>query len=103
MHAVEVAIFHVPNALIDDVPLRGRIVAAHEIGHYWLHDESAFMIRSTDPGFGGQPVETGADRVVSYSPRQRLEVQADVFAQEFLLPADRLRISAGSGSVITPP
>lgn len=72
-------------------PARAAVVAAHEIGHFWLHDEPAFMIRSTEAGFGGQPIETGADRVVAYSPRERREVQADVFAQEFLLPADRLR------------
>lgn len=72
-------------------PSQEAVVAAHEIGHYWLHDESAFMIRSTEAGFGGSPVETGAERIVAYSPQQRLEVQADVFAQEFLLPADRLR------------
>lgn len=67
------------------------VVAAHELGHYWLHDETAFMIRSTEAGFGGQPLETGSDRVVAYSPRARQEVQADIFAQEFLLPADALR------------
>ena len=67
------------------------VVAAHELGHFVLHDETAFMIRSTDAGFGGQPIETGSDRVVAYSPRERQEVQADIFAQEFLLPADKLR------------
>jgi DNA helicase-2/ATP-dependent DNA helicase PcrA len=67
------------------------VVAAHELGHFVLHDEGAFMIRSTEAGFGGQPVETGSDRVVAYSPRERREVQADIFAQEFLLPADKLR------------
>lgn len=67
------------------------VVAAHELGHFVLHDETAFMIRSTEAGFGGQPIETGSDRVVAYSPRERQEVQADIFAQEFLLPADKLR------------
>ncbi len=66
------------------------IVSAHEIGHFYLHDETAFLVRSTDSGFGGRPVETGADRVVAYSPRQRMEVQADIFAQEFLLPSELL-------------
>jgi superfamily I DNA/RNA helicase len=67
------------------------IVQAHELGHFWLHDESQFVIRTTEASFGGQPFETGVDRVVAYSPRQRREIQADVFAQEFLVPADRLR------------
>jgi DNA helicase II / ATP-dependent DNA helicase PcrA len=70
---------------------REIIVQAHELGHNWLHDESQFLIRTTDAAFGGQPFETGIDRVVAYSPRERREVQADVFAQEFLVPADRLR------------
>jgi DNA helicase-2/ATP-dependent DNA helicase PcrA len=70
---------------------RQTIVQAHELGHFWLHDESQFIIRTTEPSFGGQPFETGIDRVVAYSPRERREVQADVFAQEFLLPANRLR------------
>jgi DNA helicase II / ATP-dependent DNA helicase PcrA len=72
-------------------PEREIIVQAHELGHNWLHDESQFLIRNTEPAFGGQPFETGVDRVVAYSPRERREVQADVFAQEFLMPADRLR------------
>jgi superfamily I DNA/RNA helicase len=70
-----------------DVP----VVTSHEIGHWWLHDEPAYMIRSLEAGFGGAPFETGAERVVAYSPKERREVQADVFAQEFLLPADKLR------------
>jgi DNA helicase II / ATP-dependent DNA helicase PcrA len=70
---------------------REAIIQAHEFGHFWLHDESQFVIRNMEPSFGGQPFETGADRVVAYSPRERREVQADVFAQEFLVPSDRLR------------
>ncbi|SDO22833.1 Superfamily I DNA or RNA helicase [Methylobacterium phyllostachyos] len=67
------------------------IVTAHEIGHFYLHDERQSLVRSTEPGFGGQVFEIGAERVVAYSPRERRETQADVFAQEFLLPADLLR------------
>jgi DNA helicase II / ATP-dependent DNA helicase PcrA len=76
---------------------REAIVQAHELGHYWLHDESQFLIRRAEPAFGGQPFETGIDRVVAYSPGERREVQADVFAQEFLVPADRLRQRLLSG------
>jgi superfamily I DNA/RNA helicase/Zn-dependent peptidase ImmA (M78 family) len=71
-------------------PRQRAVVAAHELGHYWLHDETAFMVRSTEAGFGGQPIETGSERVVAYSPRERQEIQADIFAQEFLLPANVL-------------
>lgn len=67
------------------------VVTSHEIGHWWLHDEPAYMVRSLEAGFGGAPFETGAERVVAYSPKERREIQADVFAQEFLLPSDKLR------------
>ncbi|GJD34009.1 ATP-dependent helicase [Methylobacterium aerolatum] len=67
------------------------VVTAHEIGHWWLHDEPAYMIRSLEAGFGGAPFETGAERVIAYSTKERREIQADVFAQEFLLPSDKLR------------
>ncbi|MEN3236380.1 UvrD-helicase domain-containing protein [Methylobacterium ajmalii] len=70
---------------------RKAVVSAHEIGHFHLHDEKQSLVRATEPAFGGQPLETGAEKVVAYSPRERREVQADVFAQEFLLPADLLR------------
>jgi DNA helicase II / ATP-dependent DNA helicase PcrA len=70
---------------------REAIVIAHELAHFWLHDESQFLIRSTEPSFGGQPFEVGVERVIAYSPRERREVQADVFAQEFLVPTDWLR------------
>lgn len=29
-------------------------MAAHELGHFVLHDETTFMIRPTEAGFGGQ-------------------------------------------------
>ncbi|MGE8131427.1 UvrD-helicase domain-containing protein [Methylobacterium sp. NPDC080182] len=67
------------------------IVSAHEIGHFHLHDEQQSLVRSTEAAFGGQPFETGGEKVVAYSPRERREIQADIFAQEFLLPADQLR------------
>lgn len=72
-------------------PQQVPVVTAHEIGHWWLHDDPSYMVRSTEAGFGGDPFETGSERVTAYSPRERKEVQADVFAQEFLLPADHLR------------
>lgn len=72
-------------------PSQKAVVAAHELGHYWLHDETDFMVRTTEASFGGNPVELGVERVTAYSPYERRETQADIFAQEFLLPADVLR------------
>ena len=40
---------------------------------------------------GGDPIESGAGRVEGYSPRERKEVQANVFAGEFLCPSNWLR------------
>src|SRR5262249_13181989 len=39
---------------------------------------------------GGDPVENGMGAGEGYSPRERKEVQADVFAGEFLCPSDWL-------------
>ncbi len=67
---------------------------AHELGHVELGDDvdpggtvdvQIDLMRTTEPS----PV--GVDRVVDYSPRQRREVQMDLFAREFLLPRPRAR------------
>ena len=68
---------------------------AHELAHLWLHQ-----------GAGGEPgcerihlddeasdtvLPVGVQRVEGYGPRERREREANVFAREFLLPADALR------------
>lgn len=67
------------------------VVIAHEIGHYRLHRDPHNEVTAIAPGLGGDPVDSGAGRVEGYSPRERKEVQADVFAGELLCPADWLR------------
>jgi DNA helicase-2/ATP-dependent DNA helicase PcrA len=67
------------------------VVIGHEIGHYWLHRDSTSEVTVRPVGLGGNPVEAGAGKVEGYSPRERKEVQADIFAAEFLCPADWLR------------
>lgn len=70
---------------------------AHEIGHVELGDDpEAGPARAIDPARPAEPAPVGLDRVVDYGPRQRREVQMDLFAREFLLPrsvARRLHIS----------
>lgn len=77
----------------DAPPEQQRFVQAHEFAHVWLEtggyaclsseiDEQA----SEDRGAVG-----GAARVEGYSPRERAEREANVFAREFLLPTDTLR------------
>ena len=77
----------------DAPPEQQHFVQAHEFAHVWLEtggyaclaseiDEQA----SEDRGAVG-----GAARVEGYSPRERAEREANVFAREFLLPTDTLR------------
>lgn len=72
-------------------PLEKLVVIAHEIGHFHLHRDPRNEVTLRPPGLGGDPVDSGAGRVEGYSPRERKEVQADIFAGEFLCPSDWLR------------
>jgi superfamily I DNA/RNA helicase len=67
------------------------VVMAHELGHYKLHRDARNEITAITPTLGGDPIDSGAGRVEGYSPRERKETQADVFAGEFLCPSDWLR------------
>lgn len=67
------------------------VVTAHEFGHFILHTDASSEVTNVQPSLGGDPIDSGAGRVEGYSSRERKEVQADVFAGEFLCPADWLR------------
>ncbi|MDA4848781.1 ATP-dependent helicase [Hoeflea poritis] len=67
------------------------MVIAHEIGHFHLHQDPQNEVTTRPHGLGGDPVESGAGKVEGYSPHERKEVQADIFAGELLCPADWLR------------
>lgn len=67
------------------------VVLAHELGHFFLHKDPRNDVNIIDPGLGGDTVDSGASVVQGYSPREQKEVQADVFAGEFLCPSDWLR------------
>jgi superfamily I DNA/RNA helicase len=67
------------------------VILAHEIGHYQLHTDPNNEVTIISGALGGDPTDTGAAKVEGYSPRERKEVQADVFAGEFLCPSDWLR------------
>jgi superfamily I DNA/RNA helicase len=68
-----------------------NLVIAHEIGHFHLHNDPSNEVSAVPETLGGDPIDSGAGRVEGYSPRERKEVQADVFAGEFLCPSDWLR------------
>jgi DNA helicase II / ATP-dependent DNA helicase PcrA len=72
-------------------PIEERVVIAHEIGHFHLHHDPHNEVTARHHGLGGDPVDSGAGRVEGYSPRERKEVQADIFAGELLCPSDWLR------------
>jgi ATP-dependent DNA helicase UvrD/PcrA len=72
-------------------PIEELVVIAHEIGHYYLHRDPHNEVTFGSQGLGGDPIDSGAGRVEGYSPRERKEVQADIFAGEFLCPSDWLR------------
>ena len=67
------------------------VVIAHEIGHFRLHHDPHNEVTVRPQGLGGDPVDSGVGKVEGYSPRERKEVQADIFADEFLCPSDWLR------------
>lgn len=67
-------------------------LVAHEIGHVELGDDHASEpVRRIDPTRSFEPSPIGIDRVVDYSPRQRREIQMDLFAREFLMPRHVVR------------
>ncbi len=68
-----------------------QVVIAHEIGHYILHTDPINEVTIRSNNLGGDPVDGAAGKVEGYSPRERKELQADIFAGEFLCPSDWLR------------
>ncbi len=73
-------------------PFEQAFLVAHEIGHAELgDDESGESPLEIDPARAAEAAPVGLDRVVDYSPRQRREVQMDLFAREFLLPRPVVR------------
>ena len=64
----------------------------HEYAHYWIEGQ---IVACNHPDLAARLSEEksplGVDRVESYSPKERREAQANVYAREFLLPAERLR------------
>lgn len=74
------------------------VVTAHEIGHFELHRDPRSDVTLIAPGLGGDKVDGGAAAAQGYSPKERKEIQADVFAGEFLCPSDWLRTQLLEGT-----
>jgi len=60
---------------------------AHELGHFFLHQGVGFIFGVKIDALSPSEEDTVANHYVeSYGPRERQELQANVFAREFLLP-----------------
>lgn len=65
---------------------------AHEYGHYWRHGEGSLCFEADiDLQATEDAIRLGSERVDGYGPHERRELEANVFAREFLLPGDKLR------------
>ena len=87
----------------DAVNPRDRaLLIAHEIGHAKVHAGStACEENDIDLSRSNEAVPVGLQRVEDYGARERRELQANVFAREFLLPrasASRLHVDRGLGA-----
>ena len=75
------------------------LLVAHEIGHVAVHAGSSTCgAGDIDPSRSTEAAPVGLQRVEDYGARERRELQADVFAREFLLPltlAARLHVDDG--------
>jgi DNA helicase-2/ATP-dependent DNA helicase PcrA len=63
---------------------------AHEYAHFWRHGEGTLGC-THDAEATEDTIALGAQRVEGYSPHERRELEANVYAREYLLPSDRLR------------
>lgn len=73
-------------------PSQRALLAAHEIGHECIHSGSiACSAEDVDPSRSTEAAPVGLQRVEDYGAHERRELQANVFAREFLLPRDVAR------------
>lgn len=73
----------------DDVSIEEQaLLAAHELGHLILHRPHERCELTASDGDG---TSRALSRVETYGPRERRELQANVFAREFILPREYAR------------
>ena len=78
----------------DDVPSpERRLILAHELGHVFLHHHDD----DCRCDHGDLEDDPSAGLLTGYGPRQRREAEANVFAREFLLPAETAQELFASG------
>lgn len=84
-----------PRILISKAlsPAAAAFHLAHEFAHHRLHDHGGGChAEDVDPLTPAEPKSSPVGDDDSYSPKQRREAQANVFARELLLPRDKLRV-----------
>ena len=85
-----------------DGPGERALLVAHEIGHARIHATSSLCgVDDIDPSRSTEAAPVGLQRVEDYGARERRELQANVFAREFLFPralACRLYLDEGFGA-----
>jgi len=71
---------------------------AHEFAHHWLDEAGAACANADlDLLVPSEPEMSSVGDQDSYSPKERAEAQANLFAREFLLPRNKLRQRCSSG------
>ncbi|MGA3080681.1 MAG: UvrD-helicase domain-containing protein [Terracidiphilus sp.] len=87
--------------ITDSVAERATLIA-HELGHVCIHSGSTNCSGDDiDPSRSMEVAPVGLQRVDDYGARERRELQANIFAREFLLPrafARHLHIDDGMGA-----
>lgn len=78
----------VRNDVSDDLK---AFLVAHELGHLRLHPTTPGSIEVSQAALTGETESNGASAVEGYGARERQELQANVFAREFLLPRGQAR------------
>lgn len=69
-----------------------RFDAAHEFAHLWLHSSGCHCApEDLDPAQSAEPTTGAISKVDGYSPVQRRENEANLFAAELLLPTQLAR------------
>jgi len=72
---------------------------AHEYGHHRLHDlHSRCTAEDVNVSTPAEPESSVVGEADAYSPKERAEAQANLFAREFLLPRDKLRRRWSTGT-----
>ena len=71
----------------------------HEYAHHFLEHGSAILCGTDgfDPEASEDAVAFGEQRIEGYGPHERRELEANLFAREFFLPCDELRLNYLAG------